>query len=135
MYKKGDIVEVRITNIKPYGAFCEIGNINGLIHISEFSDFFVNSVEDFVQIGDIVEVEVLDYYPQKSQLKLSYKNIRKSLQKNVGNSIPETAKGFKTLEAKYKTPDAERNPAEDKAGKPETPDTVKAVEDKDPKVS
>jgi predicted RNA-binding protein with RPS1 domain len=46
--KKGDIVKGRITSIKPYGAFVKVNEtIDGLVHISEISDRFVRSIEDY----------------------------------------------------------------------------------------
>ncbi|WP_342252458.1 S1 RNA-binding domain-containing protein [Spiroplasma endosymbiont of Amphibalanus improvisus] len=85
MLKPGDIVTAEITNIAPYGAFCKIGDATGLIHISEFSDFFVKSINDFVEVGDSVEVEILSFDEDKKQAKLSYKKIRSELLKTDEN--------------------------------------------------
>ena len=95
MYKSGDIVEVTITNITPYGAFCKIDEVNnGLIHISEFSDFFVKNIEDYISIGDHTEVEILEYDEIKKQAKLSFKSIRPELRKNTGKSIQQAREDF-----------------------------------------
>ena len=49
----------KITGIKPFGAFVQLGNgKSGLVHISELSDKFINSVEEVVTIGQEVEVRV-----------------------------------------------------------------------------
>ncbi|WP_400249346.1 S1 RNA-binding domain-containing protein [Spiroplasma sp. ald] len=47
MYKKENKVNVKITNITPYGAFCRAEKADGLIHISEISDYFVRDIRDF----------------------------------------------------------------------------------------
>jgi len=49
----------KVTGIKPFGAFVQLENgKSGLVHISELSDKFVNSVEDVVELGQEVEVRV-----------------------------------------------------------------------------
>jgi len=71
-----DIVKGEITAIKPYGAFVSIGTeYIGLIHISEFSDGFVRSIDDYVSVGDMVELKIIKITDQK--LSLSYKAIHK----------------------------------------------------------
>ena len=74
--KKGSIVKGEITAIKPYGAFVKVGNeYDGLIHISEFSDGFVRSIEDYVSTGDNIELKVLGV--NGSKLSLSFKELHK----------------------------------------------------------
>ncbi|WP_426605744.1 S1 RNA-binding domain-containing protein [Spiroplasma endosymbiont of Glossina fuscipes fuscipes] len=48
MYEKGNKVIVKITNITPYGAFCRAEKADGLIHISEVSNYFVKDIKDFL---------------------------------------------------------------------------------------
>ncbi|WP_338992444.1 S1 RNA-binding domain-containing protein [Spiroplasma endosymbiont of Seladonia tumulorum] len=50
MYKKGNKVNVKITNITPYGAFCRAEKAGGLIHISEISDYFVRDIRGFLML-------------------------------------------------------------------------------------
>lgn len=74
--EKGNIVKGEITAIKPYGAFVKIDkDYIGLIHISEFSDGFVRSIEDYVSIGDKLDLKVLQVNGQK--LSLSFKALHK----------------------------------------------------------
>lgn len=72
----GDIVKGEITAVKPYGAFVKLedGYI-GLIHISEFSDGFVRSIEDYVTIGDVIDLKVIK--KNREKLSLSYKALHK----------------------------------------------------------
>ena len=103
-YKKGKIVKGIVTGIESYGAFVSFDEYySGLIHISEISHNFVKSITDFVTIGDMIYVEILDVDEETSHLKLSIKNI--SYKKNNTRRtkiIKETALGFRTLE--YKLP-------------------------------
>ena len=94
----GEIVSGTITGIKDYGAFVQIDDYCGLIHISEFSDGFVRNINDIVAIGDVVSVEVIEVDEEDKKLKLSYKK---------ANVIPSKLlehvhiyKGFNALELK-----------------------------------
>lgn len=74
--KPGEIVKGEITAIKPYGAFVKIdNNYIGLVHISEFSDNFVRSIEDYVSVGDVIDLKILKVNDEK--LSLSYKALHK----------------------------------------------------------
>ena len=72
----GDIVKGKITAVKPYGAFVKLDDgYIGLIHISEFSDGFVRSIEDYVSVGDVIDLKVIKINEEK--LSLSYKALHK----------------------------------------------------------
>ncbi|MFW6298184.1 MAG: S1 RNA-binding domain-containing protein [Bacillota bacterium] len=60
--KKGDIVQGRVTAIKPYGAFVQIDeNTSGMIHISEISHRYVKDVENHLEVGKLYNFEVLSF--------------------------------------------------------------------------
>ena len=71
LIKRGDIIDVKITGIQPYGAFALLPDSStGLIHISEISDKFVKSIASYVHINDIVkdtskEKELTHYIEEK----------------------------------------------------------------------
>jgi predicted RNA-binding protein with RPS1 domain len=93
--KNGSIIKGEITAIKPYGAFVNVNNeYIGLIHISEFSDGFVRSIEDYVSLGDVVELKVLQVTGKK--LSLSFKDLHK--RKKRYNIVLKS--GFTPLKAK-----------------------------------
>ncbi len=102
--KKGRIIRGTVTGIEPYGVFVSCDDYyTGLIHISEISHGFVKNINDFVKVGDIIFVEILDVDEELGHLKLSIKNIeykKKIIIKR--KKIKETSLGFKTLE--YKLP-------------------------------
>ena len=103
-YTRGKVVKGTVTGIESYGVFVSLDEYySGLIHISEISHSFVKNIEDFVKIGDIIYVEVLDVDEQLCQLKLSIKNINYKKNPNFRRrKIRETSLGFKTLA--YKLP-------------------------------
>lgn len=102
--KKGRIIRGTVSGIEPYGAFVSCDDYyTGLIHISEISHGFVKDISDYVKLGDIIFVEVLDVDEELGHLKLSIKDVE--YKKNVvlkRKKIKETQLGFKTLE--YKLP-------------------------------
>lgn len=92
MMNINDVVKGEITAIKPYGAFVKVNDeYIGLIHISEFSDGFVRSIDDYVSVGDIIDLQVIKVSGTK--LSLSFKALHK--RKKRYNIILDT--GFDPL--------------------------------------
>lgn len=100
--KKGRIIRGIVSGIESYGVFVSCDNYyTGLIHISELSHGFVKNITDFVKIGDLIFVEILDVDEELGHLKLSIKNIEYKKQTVIKRKkIKETPLGFKTLEYK-----------------------------------
>lgn len=103
--KEGSVVRGKVTGIQPYGVFVKLkDNMNGLIHISELTDSYVKDVHDFVKIGQIVRVKVLEINYESNNAKLSLKqanNYYAHFQERRSNNhkhIQETPSGFKNLE-------------------------------------
>lgn len=105
--KKGDIIDVKITGIQPYGAFATLpDHSSGLIHISEISEKYVKSIERFVHVGQMVKVKVLDFDQENQHAKLSLKALdqknkrrnKRVYYKTQRKSIAETKKGFLPLQ-------------------------------------
>lgn len=72
------IVQGVVTRIEPYGVFVDIGaEREGLIHISELVDGFVNSPEEVVSIGDRIEARVLQVDRKSRKVHLSTKEFFK----------------------------------------------------------
>lgn len=75
--KVGDIIQGEITAIKPYGAFVKIDDkTSGLIHISEFSDRYVRDIEDYVSVGDVLDLKIISI-EEDNKLSLSFKSLHK----------------------------------------------------------
>ena len=103
-FSKGRIVKGVVTGIESYGIFVKLDEYySGLVHISEISSKFVKNPSDFANIGEILDVEILDSENRNGQMKLSIKNINNKQKTNFKRKkIIETNLGFKTLE--YKLP-------------------------------
>lgn len=74
--KPGMVMEGIVRNITQFGAFVDIGVHNeGLVHVSQITDQFVKDIKDFLKIGDLVKVKVIEVIPEKKAIKLTMKNI------------------------------------------------------------
>ena len=67
------IIEGTVQRLTPFGAFVDIGGIDGLVHISEMSWTHVDHPSDVVKEGDQVKVKVLKVDPEKEKISLSIK--------------------------------------------------------------
>ena len=75
-YKENDITKGIVTSIKKYGAFLSFeGGYIGLLHISEISTNFVNSINTFFKVGDVITVLIKSVDKNTKFLKLSIKDL------------------------------------------------------------
>ncbi len=70
---KGMRLKGTVSSIVDFGAFVDLGGIDGLVHISELSWSHVNHPSEVVKVGDEVEVEVLDVDLQRERISLGLK--------------------------------------------------------------
>lgn len=70
---KGMRLKGTVSSIVDFGAFVDLGGIDGLVHISELSWNHVNHPSEVVKVGDEVEVEVLDVDLQRERISLGLK--------------------------------------------------------------
>ena len=83
--KVGKIYNGKVVSIKDFGAFVEIApETDGLCHVSELSDRYVDRVTDYVNVGDEIKVKVI-LIDDTGRIKLS----RKEAMKELGESDPE----------------------------------------------
>ncbi|MDY0003852.1 MAG: 30S ribosomal protein S1 [Polyangia bacterium] len=73
--KEGQIVEGIVKNLTEYGAFIDLGGIDGLLHITDMSWGRVNHPSELFQVGDQVRVMVLKYNTDTERVSLGLKQI------------------------------------------------------------
>jgi small subunit ribosomal protein S1 len=73
--KEGTIVEGVVKNLTEYGAFIDLGGIDGLLHITDMSWGRVNHPSEMFQVGDKVKVKVLKYNADTERVSLGLKQI------------------------------------------------------------
>jgi small subunit ribosomal protein S1 len=71
--EEGKVVKGVIKNITEYGAFVDLGGIDGLLHITDMSWGRVNHPSELFQVGDEVTVKVLKYNPETERVSLGLK--------------------------------------------------------------
>ena len=76
-YEKGSNVTGRVTKTETFGAFVELEpGIEGLVHISELEHRRVKRVTEVLNVGDVIEVQVLEVDPGKKRISLSMKALK-----------------------------------------------------------
>ena len=73
--EEGSIVKGIIKNITDYGAFVDLGGIDGLLHITDLSWGRVNHPSDIFKLGDEVEVKILKFDRLEEKVSLGYKQL------------------------------------------------------------
>jgi len=74
---EGDTITVTVSNIEAYGVFVDLGNdIEGFLHISEISwDKNVKNPNDYLKVGQEIDVEVIEINPKTHKLRVSLKRL------------------------------------------------------------
>lgn len=109
----GDIVSGKVVNITKFGAFIEIeGGQNGLVHISEISNDYVENVADVLQKGQEVKAKVLSNENGKLSLSIKQTLPKKEFTKQKDFSRPK--KDFSRPQSKRSyTWEGEKSSSED----------------------
>ncbi len=71
----GQHITGEVTNVTEFGVFVDLGGVEGLIHISELSWGRVSHPDQVCQVGQIVEVQVMEVAPERSRIALSLKRL------------------------------------------------------------
>lgn len=89
-YPAGTVVEGKVVNLLPYGAFVELEEgLEGLIHISEFSwTRKVNHPSEFVQVGDIVKAAVLSIDIEDQKISLGLRQTHSNPWETINERYP-----------------------------------------------
>lgn len=74
--KEGDTVRGTVRSLADYGAFVDIGGVDGLLHVAEISWQRVNKPSDVLSVGDQVEARVLKIDSDKRRISLSTKQLQ-----------------------------------------------------------
>lgn len=72
----GDVRLGRVTKLRPFGAFVDLGGVEGLLHVSELSWERLDSPDQVLEVGQPVEVYVLDVNRERGRVRLSAKRLR-----------------------------------------------------------
>ena len=85
----GDVVEGKVARLTNFGAFIDLGGVDGLVHVSEISFERVGKPSDVLKVGQDVKVKVLDVDPEKDRISLSIKQTLPQPWDNITEKVAE----------------------------------------------
>ena len=85
----GETVEGKVARLTNFGAFIDLGGVDGLVHVSEISYDHVNKPSDVLKVGQDVKVKVLDVDEEHGRISLSIKQTLPQPWDEVGKKIAE----------------------------------------------
>ena len=84
----GQIIDGVIKNITDYGAFIDLGGIDGLLHVTDMSWGRVNHPSEIFQVGDELKVKVLKFDPETERVSLGLKQLQPDPWMDAGMRYP-----------------------------------------------
>ncbi len=84
----GDLREGQVKNITDFGAFIDLGGLDGLLHITDMSWGRVNHPSEVVHIGQKIDVVVLDYDAERNRISLGLKQKTKNPWEDITERYP-----------------------------------------------
>ena len=85
----GNIKEGKVSSIVNFGAFIDIGGMDGLVHVSELSWRHIENPNEVVKVGDAVKVKVLEIDNTKERISLSIKQVTEDPWLDFANGTKE----------------------------------------------
>ncbi len=89
---KGNQIKGIVKNITDYGAFVDLGGLDGLLHITDMSWGRINHPSEMFEVGQEIDVLVLTYDPERQRVSLGYKQLKDDPWENVKDKYKEGIK-------------------------------------------
>ena len=86
--QEGAVVTGVVKNLTEYGAFVDLGGIDGLLHVTDMSHGRVGHPSEIMQPGDEITVQVMKYDPQKERISLGMKQLQQDPWENIEERYP-----------------------------------------------
>jgi small subunit ribosomal protein S1 len=87
---EGEVLMGVVKNLTEYGAFVDLGGIDGLLHITDMSWGRINHPSEMFNIGDEIKVKVLKFDAETERVSLGYKQITEDPWANAAEKYPVT---------------------------------------------
>jgi len=84
---EGSIIEGKVKNITDYGAFIDLGGIDGLVHVTDVSWTKITNPSEKLEIGENIKVKVLKFDEELSRLSLGIKQLSKDPWEDLDNDL------------------------------------------------
>lgn len=85
---EGKTVEGVVKNITDYGAFVDLGGIDGLLHVTDISWKRINHPSDILNIGDTIDVQIIRLNPETQRISLGMKQLTEDPWSTITNKYP-----------------------------------------------
>ena len=86
--KEGQVLQGVVKNITDYGAFVDLGGIDGLLHVTDISWKRVNHPSEVLNIGQTVDVQVIRFNPETQRISLGMKQLEADPWEGVAAKYP-----------------------------------------------
>ena len=94
--KEGDTVSGTVRTLMPYGAFVDLGGIDGLLHVSDISHARVSKPEDVLAVGQELELRILKIDPETKKISLGLKQLQAEPWQTVSLALNQRITGTVT---------------------------------------
>jgi len=92
--KEGSVVKGIVKNITDYGAFVDLGGIDGLLHITDLAWRRVKHPSEVLSVGDEVEAKILKFDQEKNRVSLGMKQLGEDPWVGIGRRYPQGTRLF-----------------------------------------
>ncbi|MGH8618690.1 MAG: 30S ribosomal protein S1 [Burkholderiales bacterium] len=92
--KEGSVVKGIVKNITDYGAFVDLGGIDGLLHITDLAWRRVKHPSEVLTVGDEVEAKILKFDQEKNRVSLGMKQLGEDPWVGIGRRYPQGTRLF-----------------------------------------
>ena len=90
--EEGSVVKGIVKNITDYGAFLDLGGVDGLLHITDMAWKRVRHPSELIAIGDEIDVKVLKFDKEKTRVSLGLKQLNEDPWFEISKAHPEGSK-------------------------------------------
>jgi small subunit ribosomal protein S1 len=88
--EEGQVRQGEVKNIADFGAFVDLGGMDGLLHVTDMSYGRIKHPREMVRIGDLIEVYVLSIDRERNRVALSLKALTKDPWEGIGDRFPKS---------------------------------------------
>lgn len=86
-FHEGQVVQGVVKNITKYGAFVDIGGVDGLLHITDMTWSRIEDQTELMNIGDVVTVKILSFDKENEKISLGMKQLTDNPWNNLDESL------------------------------------------------
>ena len=90
--EEGSVIKGIVKNITDYGAFLDLGGVDGLLHITDMAWKIVRHPSELINIGDEIDVKVLKFDKEKTRVSLGLKQLNEDPWFEISKAHPEGSK-------------------------------------------